>query len=282
MKVYYEKSGAFRVSDATVSYTVIFNSEGSEYAESPHHHSSYELQYIITDGWMLHTDSKKMPLRQGNVLFIAPFEFHHFAPSSEDECRKISVKFSVGGNEKKKDSAIKKINAALSSVRKIDFVNDEKISYLFGMLKERNDDNYKNETIVSNTVSSIILYLIETYEQFSRTEKEESARRISDRDHLYAIHIEDYIATNYKYSDVSLHTLAESMHLSSRQTERLCSKIFGASFSSLLTKQRMTMAKALINEKCHSLSKISEMVGYNSYAGFYKSYKKYYNASPKK
>lgn len=282
MRVYYEKSGTFRLSDATVSYTVIFNSEGGEYAQSPHHHSSYELQYIITDGWRLCTDNREKPLTRGSLLFISPFEFHHFIPDdSTEDRRKISIKFSVGGSEKKKDSAIKKINSALSNARSIEYITDDRISYLLNLLSHCSDNNYKSEALIQNTVSSVIIYLIDIFEQHLETEKSDTCRRISDRDHLYAIHIEDYIATSYKSADVSLHSMAESMHLSDRQAERLCSKIFGAGFTSLLTKQRMTVAKALINEKKHSLAEISEMVGYNSYTGFYKSYKKYYNTSPK-
>lgn len=281
MQVNYEKSGAFRISDATVSYTVIFNSDGGEYAESPHHHSAYELQYFVTDGWTLTAHTGEVPLPMGSVCFIPPFEFHHFTPSSDSSCRKISVKFSVGGNEKKRDSAIKKINDALSTVRNIEYLTDERISFLLSLLSQCPYENYKNESLVCSIVCAVILYLIDTYEQCSHTEADASSRMINDREHLYAIHIEDYIATNYKSADVSLHTLADTLHLSDRQTERLCSKIFGASFSAMLARQRMTVAEALINENKHSLSEISELVGYNSYTGFYKSYKKFYNKSPK-
>lgn len=282
MKVYYEKSGSFNISDATLSFTIIYNNGQTQYAQSPHYHASWELQHFVTDGWNISTEQQTEAVETGAVCIIPPFYFHHFCPQSEDEkYKKISIKFSIDTNEKKSGQASEQLNAALHQINQVTYINNERISSLFSMLSSLPANDYKKETIVSSLVCCIIAYLIDTLENTATDSLPITAERISSKEHHYAISIEDYIASNYKTPQLQLSSLADYLHLSERQTQRLCLKIFKENFSSLLTRQRMTVAHSLIHEKNLHLNEIAEMIGYESYAGFYKSYKKHYNKSPR-
>ena len=282
MKVYYEKSGSFNISDAALSFTVIYNSGQTQYAQSPHYHASYELQYFVTNGWNISTEMQTEEIDTGAVCIIPPFQFHHFFPDSEnEEYKKIAIKFSIDSNIKKAGQAAERLNAALNQINRISYIKDERISSLFSMLSSLPENDYKKETLVSSLVCSIITYLIDTLENTATDSLPITAERISSKEHHYAISIEDYIASNYKNPQLQLSSLADYLHLSERQTQRLCLKIFKENFSSLLTRQRMTVAHSLIHEKNLHLNEIAEMIGYESYAGFYKSYKKHYNKSPR-
>ena len=281
VKVYFEKTGHLDIKDATLSYTVTFNCNGTDYAQSPHYHSSYELQYMITDGWSLYERSGKTPLSAETVCFVAPFSLHHFIPDrDEDESRKISVKFSIVSTGKKDSEIRSKIERALSSVTCTQLLRGKEILSLFSMLGGFRFDDYKYEMLVQNTVCALILCVVDHFEKNMPDTKEVVSTKLSDADHRYAIMIEDFIASEYTDSELSLTDLSRVLCLSERQAQRLCKKIFDCSFTQLLTRHRMIIAAILIGEGNCSMSEIALKVGFNSYSGFYKCYKSYYKTNP--
>ena len=106
-------------------------------------------------------------------------------------------------------------------------------------------------------------------------------RRFIKSEGIAAEHIADYAFLIHEFfshryaEDVTLANLAEAMHLSERQTERLVCRHTGGSFRDELTRARMRVAERLIAEGEMSLGEISAYVGYRSYAGFWKALKKH-------
>ena len=64
------------------------------------------------------------------------------------------------------------------------------------------------------------------------------------------------------------------MGLGNKQTEREVKRITGNTFTAELSKRRIEAAVALTQTTDLPLVKISELVGYSSYCGFYKAYKR--------
>ena len=94
--------------------------------------------------------------------------------------------------------------------------------------------------------------------------------RITD----YGFLIHEFFSHRYA-EDVALSDLADAMHLSERQTERLVHKYTGGSFREALTRSRVSVAARLLAEDKMPLGEIAAYVGYRSYAGFWKAMKKY-------
>lgn len=80
----------------------------------------------------------------------------------------------------------------------------------------------------------------------------------------------------YYNTDIHLSDLANLLHLSERQTERQVILHTGNSFRKELINIRMSAAKLLRDTTDMSLTAIAEYVGYTSYAGFWKAFRKYY------
>lgn len=117
--------------------------------------------------------------------------------------------------------------------------------------------------------SGIAAFLPILCRRFIRSERL-AAERITD----YAFLINEFFSHRYA-EDIALGDLAEVLHLSERQTERLVYKHTGGSFRDELVKSRMKVAARLISEGEMSLGEISAYVGYRSYAGFWKAMKKH-------
>ena len=96
-----------------------------------------------------------------------------------------------------------------------------------------------------------------------------SAERISD----YGFLIHEFFANRYG-EDVTLRDLAEALHLSERQAERLVHRHTGRSFRDELSETRVQMARILLSDSDMTLTEIASYVGYRSYAGFWKAMKK--------
>lgn len=95
------------------------------------------------------------------------------------------------------------------------------------------------------------------------------AEKITD----YSFIIEEYLKLNYA-RDIKLSDLAAELNLSEKHTERLIKKYTGNTFKQELSSIRIKTAQMLIASTDMTMAEISEYVGYNSYSGFYKAYKK--------
>ena len=96
----------------------------------------------------------------------------------------------------------------------------------------------------------------------------------------HELQIREFFSMNYHRS-VRLADLAAELHLSEMQTRRVLRKYTGQTFGENLRQQRMTVAENLMKTTGLSLHAISEYVGYNSYGGFWKAYKKFKESSGK-
>ena len=85
--------------------------------------------------------------------------------------------------------------------------------------------------------------------------------------------IDEFFSKKYN-SYVTLDDLAKELMLSPKQAEREVKRITGNTFVSELSKRRIDAAILLSETTSLPLVKISEIVGYSSYCGFYKAYKR--------
>jgi AraC-like DNA-binding protein len=90
----------------------------------------------------------------------------------------------------------------------------------------------------------------------------------------YGFLIREFFSRHY-HEDIRLSDLADVLHLSERQTERLVIKSTGNTFLRELSLIRINAAEHLERTADMSMEEISRYVGYRSYAGFWKAKKRY-------
>ena len=104
---------------------------------------------------------------------------------------------------------------------------------------------------------------------FPQSEKVEP-KKIND----YGFLINEFFSLRYT-SQIDISDLAKTLCVSEKQAHRLVIKHMGNTFGAELTKRRMLAAEKLIKDGRLPLSKIALAVGYQTYAGFWKAYKKH-------
>lgn len=95
---------------------------------------------------------------------------------------------------------------------------------------------------------------------------------LSDRDYMEEIY--NFLTSNYA-KDIHTSDISRALHISETHIYRIIRKHTGKTFGELLYNQRMLVADTLAKQGKTSLHKIAEIVGYNSYSGFYKAYTRY-------
>ncbi len=207
-----------------------------------HSHNYSEIHAVVSGNVKFFIAGKEHIMDAGSILIIPPRVFHWVMTENEDAVRiAFQVEYDAEGFVHKTISP-----QVLSELAK-------EISLA------RKSNNYLT---VSPYLSLLCSKLLE--------EEIEAPTPISD----YAFLIYEFFSNRYN-EDVKLKDLADELRLSEKQTQRLVKKHTGKTFGHLLTEKRMVMADALFENSSFLKSDICERVGYRSYGGFRKAYKKH-------
>ena len=82
-------------------------------------------------------------------------------------------------------------------------------------------------------------------------------------------------------SDITLSSVAQSMHLSTKQTSRIIMKLFKKPLSKLVAERRLTIARELLASTDLPISEIVRRVNFRCENYFYAQFKKMYGLTPR-
>ena len=224
----------------------VFLQDGFYSSTSPtpymHRHSYAEIHFVCGGSVSLAVDDREYRLTDGDFLAI-PCGFYHGCKFMDEGAKHCAFQL----DESITEIELLSVNGGIAS----EFINE--------IAKcGKNGDHGR----VSAYIALICSYFAPSVE----------ARKITDCGFL----ISEFFYNNYG-TDIRLEELAELLHLSPRQTERVVETYTGRSFREELTFTRMQVAERLINISAMPLTQVAQYVGYRSYAGFWKAYQKYKN-----
>ena len=140
-------------------------------------------------------------------------------------------------------------------------VSQELLSEFFLEIQKcKESENYSH---VSAYISFFCSYFLNGTEHSTIT-------KITD----YAFLINEFLSLRY-IEDIKLSDLAEALRVSEKQAHRLVIKHTGNTFGNELTSRRMKAAEQLMKDGRFSMTEIAESVGYQTYSGFWKAYRRY-------
>ena len=210
-----------------------------------HNHNYVEVHLVLDGSSVLMIGDEKYEIKSGEMLVIPKRALH--ACVSQDETT-LHTAFQINYSTKNDITRAEVIPVEEDTVRRF-----------FAEIKEcRKTEDY---TLISAYIS---LFCCRFFKD-GRLESNELTN------HGFTIH--EFFANRYN-EDVTLADLAQVLHLSERQAERLVIEYMGKTFRKTLSSTRVMIAKQLLRSSDMSLSEIAEYVGYRSYAGFWKAMKK--------
>ena len=210
-----------------------------------HKHSFAEMHILLSGTVNLNCNSKDFVLNAGDVMVI-PAEMMH--------------KYNSLGKEAKRITFFIDDTKHIKVMKKITFPK----TFLSLLCNE-----IQNYVLNANDckLRALLMYICC---DFLTAEKKMSKIPLSNRELI----IEDFFTQNYNRK-ATVNELSQKLMLSTKQTEREVKRITGNTFTDEMSKRRINAAVVLMQTTDMSLSEISELVGYSSYCGFYKAYKKF-------
>lgn len=209
-----------------------------------HTHSYTEIHAFIGEA-DFYVNDIEYKIKGSNIVLIPKQIYHTYKLSDGAIHSAFQVKFDS-------DFAVKEIGEGILR------------EYFESISESKNTGDY----------SSVVPYMSFICSYFFKSDEPIIASKVND----YAFLINEFFSLKCIY-DVKLSDLAEQLCVSEKQAHRLVIKHTGHNFSEELTLRRMHAAEHLIKDGRLSLSEIAETVGYQTYSGFWKAYKKFKEGS---
>lgn len=214
----------------------------SSFASSPiHEHNYAEIHLVVGGNASFTVENEKVEMKSGSMLVI-PSKTFHSSDSKDDSAEHCAFQI---------DCEVKKW-----------------ANYQFTETLVREFFDTVKRTSPYDDHSAIAAYVALICSSFENTERL-VPKPITD----YGFLIFEFFSRSYN-KNIRLSDLAELLHVSKRQAERLVLEHTGQSFREALATARVRIARELLKTTDMSLREIAEYTGYRSYAGFWKAMKK--------
>lgn len=257
--------------------------ETETFEQLPHQHFDMEFHYIYGGTEMIYTTKKEdaIVLSPGQMAFIPKKVYHGSYTNKTVDRICFCLKAEYNDNPDNPYSYdYYRVHDIFEYFKDIQIISNSDIVALMSI--------YRNTCIQSKhftnnqkgiLLASITMRLLEILNAYIPSEfrSKESNCSISSMNRRWII--EEHICRNYNKPD-SISALSGALHLSERQTSAFIKKEFNSTYKKMIMKQRMDVANILFQDENQSLEKIAELVGYQSYNGFYIAYSNFFGISP--
>lgn len=257
----------------------------SDYIYEGEKHDFWEFLYVDKGVVEVMADTKGYKLKQGEMIFHKPNEFHNVwangkvAPNIvviSFECKSPAMKFfenkiiSIGDHEKNLLALIiREAKEAFSSP-----LDDSALK----KLKKRQDSLFGCEQLIKIYLEQLLISLVRKGSSF-KTESSLSSivKERSDEDMIKRIinYMNENISANLTFDDFCKFSCMSSTNLKTLFKEKV-----GTSVMEYYRRQKIEAAKRMIREGQHNFTGIAEKLGYNSIHYFSRHFKKVTGMTP--
>lgn len=233
-----------------------------------HCNAEYELHVITRGKCTVDVEDTHNKLQGGQAILIAPGKYHE-AHIHSGEFERLSFDFSLS-NGQLSDAMRKTVAESVVFNPTADF-----IGHCDKLVLESIYKNPLREAAIHSLLTLLTVSLFRNLQLVKYTEPDRRKREELERKHL----IDNYFEQNISEM-CGASALAEQLHLSSRQLNRVLKEYYGMGFQEKLIKKRMDHAALLLRTTDRRISDVISMVGYNSQTAFYKAFSNQFGTSP--
>lgn len=250
-------------------------------------HDFWELLYADKGGCFVHNGEKRIVLQSGEAVLTAPNVFHNLGGNGQSLFNVFVVSFScknkvieaIAGQRLTITPTQREIISKLIKEGRSAFympIIDPTVSEL----QPRENSVLGSRQLVKNYLEELLISFLRKQVQESRSAPVLSLLSAKNTDPKNLIEaVEKYLLENVDRS-VSIATLCEIFHYSKNYICSHFKQQTGYSIIEYFNRAKVERAKELIREHNHSLSAISEMLGFSSPGYFSKTFKRVSGLSP--
>lgn len=252
---------------AKVLYTVLYQEKDRQFSFRGEEHPFWEFTYVNKGNMICEVDSTTYELKQGQMMFFAPYQFHRQRSDGKSPLAFLTITFD--GNIVQPDHLANRVLYADESCLKI----------IQNIMQEERDEAVYGDDMILCDLTKLLITTVRN------TRSDSVVTRIPTRlkvtvDNAYISECIDAIHQNIS-SSITLPWLAKQLNLSPSYLSSLFKQKVGRSISEYIRLVRLEKVKDMISEGRYTIAQISDIMGYCSPTYLSTEFKREYDMSPK-
>lgn len=251
--------------DISEIYTKFYQEKGTNYNFSGEKHSYWELTYVDKGELLTTIDGVSYHLKQGDLIFYAPMQFHTQSTFEKISSSYLTINFKMN------------FNHADLLCNKIFSLQRDSYFIVTRLIEELSNDNLYSNDLSLCYLKQLIIQMLRLDNSHFHSKPTTHMQQTYENELLNDILL--YIDNNI-YEKISVSTLCEHFCISTSMLHSLFRKNMNNTAKNYINELKLSKSKELIRNSTHTLSEISEMLGFSSIHYFSKKFKSYFNISP--
>ena len=251
--------------DISEIYTKFYQEKGTNYNFSGEKHSYWELTYVDKGELLTTIDGVSYHLKQGDLIFYAPMQFHTQSTFEKISSSYLTINFKMN------------FNHADLLCNKIFSLKRDSYFIVTRLIEELSNDNLYSNDLSLCYLKQLIIQMLRLDNSHFHSKPTTHMQQTYENELLNDILL--YIDDNI-YEKISVSTLCEHFCISTSMLHSLFKKNMNNTAKNYINELKLSKSKELIRNSTHTLSEISEMLGFSSIHYFSKKFKSYFNISP--
>ena len=251
--------------DISEIYTKFYQEKGTNYNFSGEKHSYWELTYVDKGELLTTIDGVSYHLKQGDLIFYAPMQFHTQSTFEKISSSYLTINFKMN------------FNHADLLCNKIFSLKRDSYFIVTRLIEELSNDNLYSDDLSLCYLKQLIIQMLRLDNSHFHSKPTTHMQQTYENELLNDILL--YIDNNI-YEKISVSTLCEHFCISTSMLHSLFRKNMNNTAKNYINELKLSKSKELIRNSTHTLSEISEMLGFSSIHYFSKKFKSYFNISP--
>lgn len=251
--------------DISEIYTKFYQEKGTNYNFSGEKHSYWELTYVDKGELLTTIDRVSYHLKQGDLIFYAPMQFHTQSTFEKISSSYLTINFKMN------------FNHADLLCNKIFSLQRDSYFIVTKLIEELSNDNLYSNDLSLCYLKQLIIQMLRLDNSHFHSKPTTHMQQTYENELLNDILL--YIDDNI-YEKISVSTLCDHFCISTSMLHSLFRKNMNNTAKNYINELKLSKSKELIRNSTHTLSEISEMLGFSSIHYFSKKFKSYFNISP--
>ena len=251
--------------DISEIYTKFYQEKGTNYNFSGEKHSYWELTYVDKGELLTTIDGVSYHLKQGDLIFYAPMQFHTQSTFEKISSSYLTINFKMN------------FNHADLLCNKIFSLKRDSYFIVTKLIEELSNDNLYSNDLSLCYLKELIIQMLRLNNSHFHSKPTTHMQQTYENELLNDILL--YIDDNI-YEKISVSTLCDHFCISTSMLHSLFRKNMNNTAKNYINELKLSKSKELIRNSTHTLSEISEMLGFSSIHYFSKKFKSYFNISP--
>ena len=259
-----------------------FTGMGYDTKASMHCHPNFEVHYIEEGSCLLRCDEKCTELEKDTLVLI-PAKVYHSFEKKQDHSKKTSfeIRLSRANGGKGLYDEYERLFSSISLPLTVRGFLPEMINLSTARGVIRGDEAISrinaSFTMVFLRICDILRFNCNAFE---KSGEGNTAELCPEDEDFTLIKILNYISSNAK-EPIRISDLASHVSLSQRQIQRILSQRMNDGFHSILTRNRIAIAKSIISESPEkSLESVAYESGFTYYVSFWNQFKRLTGQTP--